>query len=62
MQSNPKAGVAAVQRRVNPAVAGRDVIQYDHVGADLLVAESGFPDNGRFNQPDARLDVLNSGP
>ena len=43
-------GFAAVQCRARPHITGRDVIQDDDVGANFLIAEGGFPSDGRVDQ------------
>ena len=42
-------------------IGGRHVVQHDDVGGGLLAAERGFPGDRLFDQPQARLDVLDQG-
>src|ERR1035437_10514515 len=43
------------------SVARRDVVQYDNVAGNFLIAERRFAGDGRFDQPHAGLDVLDQG-
>jgi hypothetical protein len=61
MQGAHVSRVAGVQCRICPDVAGCDVVQYDDVGGNFLIAEGRFLDDGRLDQLDARLDLLNQG-
>jgi hypothetical protein len=42
-------------------VTRSNVVQDDNVGSGFLMAERRFPDDGRFDRLQARLDVLDQG-
>ena len=61
MQGYPKTRAAGAQWRICLHVARRDVVQYDNVAGNFLIAERRFAGDGRFDQPHAGPDVLDQG-
>ncbi len=61
LKGDGKIGIAGVQRCGCSDVGGRHVIQHDDVGRDLLAAQRGFAGDLLFDQPQARLDMLDQG-
>jgi hypothetical protein len=57
-----KTGAACAQRGARLEVARRDVVQHDHVGGNILVAESRLPLESALDQYNARLDVFDQRP